>query len=70
MIGTANGGRSLTVVDTYPKEFLRIEVDTSIRGARVAEILSQIAGLRGLPENIIVDNGPEFISNAMDAWAY
>jgi len=62
--------RLLTVVDTYTKECPRIEVDTSIRGARVAEILSQIAGLRGLPENIIVDNGPEFISNAMDAWAY
>lgn len=62
--------RLLTIVDTYTKESLRIEVDTSIRGTRVAEILSQIAGLRGLPENIIVDNGPEFISNAMDAWAY
>ena len=23
-----------------------------------------------MPEHIIVDNGPEFISNAMDAWAY
>ena len=52
------------------RKALRIEVDTSIRGTRVTEILSQIAGLRGLPENIIVDNGPEFISNAMDAWAY
>ena len=62
--------RLLTIVDTYTKECLRIEVDTSIRGTRVAEILSQITCFRGLPENIIVDNGPEFISNAMDAWAY
>jgi putative transposase len=62
--------RLLTVMDTYTKECLRIEADTSIRGTRVAEILSQIGGLRGIPENIIVDNGPEFISNAMDAWAY
>jgi putative transposase len=43
--------RLLTVVDTYTKESLRIEVDTSIRGTRVAEILSQITSLRGLPEN-------------------
>ena len=62
--------RVLPIVDTYTKECLRIEVDTSIRGERVAEILSQIAAFRGFPENIIVDNGPEFISNAMDAWAY
>jgi len=62
--------RVLPIVDTYTRECLRLEVDTSIRGERVAEILSQIASLRGLPENIIVDNGPEFISNAMDAWAY
>ena len=62
--------RVLSIVDTYTKESLRIEVDTSIRGERVAEILSQVGALRGLPDNIIVDNGPEFISNAMDAWAY
>jgi putative transposase len=62
--------RLLTVEDTYTKECLRIEVDTSIRGTRVADILSQIVCFRGLPENIIVDNGPEFVSNAMDEWAY
>ena len=62
--------RVLPIIDTYTKECLRIEVNTSIRGERVTEVLSQIAALRGLPENIIVDNGPEFISNAMDAWAY
>jgi putative transposase len=62
--------RVLPIVDTYTRECLRLEVDTSIRGERVAEILSQIASVRGLPDNIIVDNGPEFISNVMDAWAY
>ena len=25
---------------------------------------------RGLPKSITVDNGPEFISKALDAWAY
>ncbi len=24
----------------------------------------------GLPDSIVVDNDPEFISNALDAWAY
>jgi len=62
--------RLLTIIDTYTKESLRIEVDTSIGGQRVASVLTQVSGFRGLPESIVVDNGPEFISNALDAWAY
>jgi len=62
--------RLLTMIDTYTKESLRIEVDTSIGGQRVAAVLTQISAFRGLPESIVVDNGPEFISNALDAWAY
>ena len=62
--------RILLIIDTFTRECLRTEVDTSIRGKRVVTALSQIASMRGLPENIIVDNGPEFISNVLDAWAY
>ena len=62
--------RFLPIIDTDTKECFRIEVDTSIGGKRVCTILSQIAAHRELPEKIVVDNGPEFISNAMDAWAY
>ena len=62
--------RVLAIIDTFTRECLRIEVDTSIRGQRVVNTLSQIASIQGLPENIIVDNGPEFISNVLDAWAY
>jgi len=62
--------RLLPIIDTYTKECMRIEVDTSIGGRRVAAILSEIGSVRGLPENIVVDHGPEFISNALDEWAY
>lgn len=62
--------RFLPIIDTYTKECFRIEVDTSIGGKRVCTVLSQIAAVRGLPSRIVVDNGPEFISNALDAWAY
>jgi putative transposase len=62
--------RVLAVVDMFTRECLRLEVDTSIKGQRVVTALSQIASMRGLPEHIIVDNGPEFISNVLDAWAY
>lgn len=62
--------RFLPIIDTYTKECFRIEVDSSIGGKRVCSVLSQIASVRGLPDRIVVDNGPEFVSNALDAWAY
>ncbi|MBI5199392.1 MAG: transposase family protein [Nitrospirae bacterium] len=62
--------RILTIIDIYTRECLRVEVDTSINGQRITTVLGHIALMRGLPESIVVDHGPEFISNAMDAWAY
>lgn len=49
---------------------LRIEVGTSLSGARVARILEELREQRGLPKQIMVDNGPEFTGRALDAWAY
>lgn len=66
-------GRSikvLAVVDEYTRKCFRIEVDTSINGVRVVRTLGEIGQISGLPEIIMVDNGPEFISKALDAWAY
>ena len=60
----------LSVVDEYTRKCFQIEVDTSINGVRVTKVLSEISQIQGLPEIIIIDNGPEFISNALDAWAY
>lgn len=68
-----SGGRTikvLSVVDEWTRKCFRIEVDTSINGVRVARVLSEIAQTEELPEIIVIDNGPEFISNALDAWAY
>lgn len=69
-IGDNRKLRILPVIDTYTKECHRIEVDSSIGGIRVTEVLSEVASMYGLHEHIVVDNGPEFISNAMDEWAY
>ena len=68
----ANGRRIrvLTVVDDFTRECLAMEVDTSLPGLRVARVLDQLAVLRGLPEEITVDNGPEFSGRVLDAWAY
>jgi transposase InsO family protein len=37
----------LTVVDTFTRESLAIEVDTSISGERVARVLDRVIGERG-----------------------
>jgi putative transposase len=63
--------RMLTVVDTYTREALAIEVDTSLSGARVARVLERIISDRGAqPQEIVMDNGPELTSRALDQWAY
>jgi len=61
----------LTVVDTFTRESLAIEVDTSISGERVARVLDRVIAERGAqPEEIVMDNGPEMTSRALDQWAY
>jgi putative transposase len=61
--------RVLTVVDNFSRECPVMEADHSLTGQRVARVLDRIALVRGLPQIITVDNGPEFISKALDLWA-
>jgi putative transposase len=62
--------RLLTVVDDFTRACLAIDVDTSIGGRRVAQVLQRLTETRGTPAKLVTDNGPEFISRALDAWAY
>jgi putative transposase len=54
----------------FARPVTAIEVDSSIGGERVVRVLDQLAGTRGLPRQIVVDNGPEFRGRALDAWAH
>jgi putative transposase len=62
--------RTLNVIDAYTRECLAIEVDTSLPAARVVRVLDKLVWERGLPESFRVDNGPEFISTALDRWSF
>ena len=62
--------RTLNVIDAFTRECLAIEVDTSLPGARVVRVLDKLIWQYGLPETLRVDNGPEFISMALDRWAF
>jgi len=56
--------KMLTMVDDFSRECPRIEVDFSIGGERVCRILDEVFGLRGYPNVITMDNGPEFSGKA------
>ena len=62
--------RALTIVDNYTRESLAITVGQSLRGEDVVHTLRGLTAERGLPKFVKVDNGSEFISKAMDKWAY
>jgi putative transposase len=62
--------RSLTLVDDFTRECPVIEVDVSLSGERVAQVLDRVAAGRGLPRGIVCDNGPEFAGQALDQWAH
>lgn len=62
--------RVLTVVDQYSRECPLLEAGRSLTGKQVVECLERLALFRGVPESITVDNGTEFCSRVVDAWAY
>jgi len=63
--------RALTVVDNYSRHCLAIRVGQSLRGDDVVAVMDRIKARHGTtPDRIQVDNGSEFISKALDRWAY
>jgi putative transposase len=57
------------VLDDFNSEGLAIEVDFSLPAERVVRVLNQIIEWHGKPEIIRVDNGPEYDSGKLVAWA-
>lgn len=67
----ADGGkfRTLNIIDDFSRECLEIEVSPRLPSKRVIAVLDRLRWQRGLPLEIVVDNGPEFTSKAMIQWA-
>jgi putative transposase len=62
--------RALTVIDTYSRECLAIEVGQQMTAQRVTGVLDRVIATRSKPKMLTMDNGTEFTSNHFDAWAY
>lgn len=61
--------RILAVGDDCTRENLALEADFAFSGDRMTRVLDTIAAVRGYPETIVMDNGPEMVSLAMLRWA-
>ena len=62
--------RILTVVDQFTQECVWLEADQSMTGAKVVAALTKAsAERRGSPISITCDNGSEFASRVVEAWA-
>jgi putative transposase len=61
--------RAFNVIDDFNREVLTISIDTSLTSLRVIRELNKLIEWRGKPECLRVDNGPEFIAQAMEDWS-
>src|SRR5690606_9080668 len=61
--------RAFNIIDDFNREVLSIAIDTSLTSQRVIRELNKLTEWRGRPEQIRVDNGPEFIAQALQDWS-
>jgi putative transposase len=60
--------RTFNVLDDYNREALHVEIDVSLTAQRITRVLDQVLLVRGAPDRLRVDHGPEFTSAAFVAW--
>jgi transposase InsO family protein len=58
----------LSIVDEHGRECLALKVDRSITSEDVINTLAELFAMRGVPQAIRSDNGPEFVSKAIREW--
>lgn len=62
--------RVLTVVDQWSRQSPILEVATSMSGRTVGEALDRALAEGSIPRSITVDHGTEFMSRALEDWAF
>jgi transposase InsO family protein len=58
----------LNVIDEFTHEALAIRIDRKLNSIDVIDVLTDLFILRGTPEHVRSDNGPEFIAKAVQEW--
>jgi putative transposase len=60
--------KCLSIVDEHTRECLALKICRSITSEDVIDTLAELFAMRGVPKCIRSDNGPEFISGAIQRW--
>ena len=60
--------RMLNVIDEFTQECIAIRVNRRLKAVDFIDVLSDLFVLRGVPEHVRSDNGPEFIAHALRDW--
>ena len=60
--------RLLNIIDEFTHECLAIRVARKLKPIDVIDALSDLFIMRGVPQHIRSDNGPEFIAKAVQDW--
>jgi len=58
----------LTLIDEYTRECLAIRVARRLGSQEVIETLADVMLVRGIPEYLRSDNGPEFVARELRKW--
>jgi putative transposase len=58
----------LSIVDEFTRECLALKVDRSITSEDVINKLAELFAMRGVPQAIRSDNGPEFVAQTIQEW--
>lgn len=58
----------LSVTDEYTRECLALKTSWSVTSVDVIDTLAELFAMRGVPEAIRSDNGPEFIACGIQDW--
>ena len=65
VLGDGRRFRILTVVDDFTRACLAIDIDTSIGGRRVAEVLQRLIDARGKPAMLVTSTGKKTYSTTV-----
>ncbi|WP_142494385.1 IS3 family transposase [Thalassovita litoralis] len=60
--------RTLNILDEHSRECLAIKVKRKLNSGDVIDALSDLFIMRGVPDYIRSDNGPEFVAEAVQDW--
>jgi putative transposase len=60
--------RMLNLIDEYSRECLIIRSERRWSSAKVIETLAEVMVVKGVPEHLRSDNGPEFFAKGLRKW--